>query len=188
MNADNSDMEITLPLLQTIAEQANVTQRNLSQKLGLALGLTNNYLKRCAKKGLIKIEQAPANRYLYYLTPQGFSEKSRLTAQYLSHSFQYYRKVKKESEAFVELFKQNSYQKIAVIGENELSEIVLLVASGTNLLMRVFHEVQEDDLQDFDAAIVCDTHEPQAAYKKLLNQFSFDRIYFYKILGVVEEQ
>jgi len=28
----------------------------------------------------MKIKQAPANRYVYYLTPKGFAEKSRLTA------------------------------------------------------------------------------------------------------------
>ena len=44
--------------------------------MGVALGLANSYLKRCIRKGFIKITEAPANRYLYYLTPQGFAEKA----------------------------------------------------------------------------------------------------------------
>ena len=60
-----------------------MTQRHLADRLGVALGLANSYLRRCARKGLIKITQAPDNRYLYYLTPQGFTEKTRLTARYL---------------------------------------------------------------------------------------------------------
>jgi len=103
MNAPDEDMDITLPLLQSIEQQSDLTQRSLSKRLGLALGLTNSYLKHCIRKGLIKIEQVPANRYLYYLTPKGFAEKSRLTAKYLSSSFQFYRRA---SDACLQLFEQ----------------------------------------------------------------------------------
>ena len=81
---------ITLGVLTAIEEDNKATQRAISQDLGIALGLTNAYLKRCVKKGFIKVRQIPANRYTYYLTPQGFAEKSRLTAEYLSISFTIY--------------------------------------------------------------------------------------------------
>ena len=58
-----------------------MTRRSLARELGIALGLANAYLKRCAKKGLIKIAQAPANRYAYYLTPQGFARKPAASAR-----------------------------------------------------------------------------------------------------------
>ncbi|MCH9744479.1 MAG: winged helix-turn-helix transcriptional regulator [Gammaproteobacteria bacterium] len=186
MNADHNDMEITLPLLQTIAEQSDVTQRNLSQKLNLALGLTNNYLKRCVKKGLIKVEQTPANRYLYYLTPQGFSEKSRLTTRYLSNSFHYYRQVKQETEAFVRQFRQKKYCNIALVGNSELAEIALLVIKDTTLNVKLFGAVQKKDLNDFDVAIVSDMKAPQKVYDKLTGFFEYKRIFFYKILGIIE--
>ena len=45
-------------------------------------------------KGLVKMSQVPLNRYAYYLTPQGFAEKSRLTAEYLSVSFNFFRRAR----------------------------------------------------------------------------------------------
>jgi hypothetical protein len=53
------------------------------------LGLTNLYLKRLARKGSIKITTIPRNRIRYLLTPQGLTEKSRLTYQYMQHSLSY---------------------------------------------------------------------------------------------------
>jgi len=87
----NDDPEILLGLLSAIEQDSRVTQRSLSRDLGIALGLANAYLKRCATKGLIKVSQVPLNRYAYYLTPKGFSEKSRLTAEYLTVSFNFFR-------------------------------------------------------------------------------------------------
>ena len=63
--------QITLGLLNAVDESSSVTQRAVAKELGIALGLVNTYLKRCVKKGLIKVSQVPANRYAYYLTPKG---------------------------------------------------------------------------------------------------------------------
>src|SRR5258708_27312746 len=84
---ETGDAEIVLDLLTSIERDSRVTQRKLAGDLGIALGLANSYLRRCVHKGLVKMSQAPLNRYAYYLTPQGFAEKSRLTAEYLSVSF-----------------------------------------------------------------------------------------------------
>ena len=91
MNMKRKEETATLEILQAIENKRDVTQRHLADRLDVALGLANSYLKRSVRKGLVKIQQAPANRYFYYLTPQGFAEKSRLTAQYLSTSFDFYR-------------------------------------------------------------------------------------------------
>ena len=89
---DEREEQLVLELLDQVGKKNNVSQRHLARHLGVALGLANSYLKRCIRKGFIKITEAPANRYLYYLTPKGFTEKSRLTAKYLSSSFSFYRK------------------------------------------------------------------------------------------------
>ena len=62
--------KLTLDLLDAIERQDNISQRHLARHMGIALGLTNSYLKRCVRKGLVKIHHVPANRYLYYLTPK----------------------------------------------------------------------------------------------------------------------
>ena len=67
-----------LLLLSEVERDGAVTQRSLSTKLGVALGLTNLYLKRLARKGYIKVTTIPSHRARYVLTPQGFAEESRL--------------------------------------------------------------------------------------------------------------
>ena len=78
---------IMLGVLEAAEQDRPVSQRQLATDLGIALGLANAYVKRCMKKGLMKVSQVPARRYSYYLTPEGFAEKARLTSEYLSFSF-----------------------------------------------------------------------------------------------------
>src|SRR5580704_14517997 len=87
---------IMLGLLESVERGGEQTQRRLASELGIALGLVNAYLKRCITKGLIKVTHAPARRYAYYLTPQGFAEKSRLTIAFLSDSFLLFRRARSD--------------------------------------------------------------------------------------------
>src|ERR1700727_1765027 len=89
-----SNDRIVLGLLTSVDSNGARSQRHIAAELDIALGLVNAYLKRSIKKGLVKVSQAPARRYAYYLTPQGFSEKSRLTIEYLSSSFSFFRQAK----------------------------------------------------------------------------------------------
>lgn len=118
----------TLAILEAIEREKAVTQRRLAKRLGVALGLTNSYLKRCVRKGLIKIRYGPANRYLYYLTPKGFAEKSRLTAQYLAYSFEFYRHAGDSmSDAFA-YCAERAWTRALLAGVSELAEIGFLRA------------------------------------------------------------
>ena len=81
------EARITMEMLHAVDREESLSQRGLAAKLNIALGLTNSYLKRCVRMGLIKVRKIPPNRYAYYLTPKGFGEKSRLTANYLLRSF-----------------------------------------------------------------------------------------------------
>src|ERR1700744_4187535 len=95
--ANSSGNDRILPgRLTSVDSNGARSQRHIAAELDIALGLVNAYLKRSIKKGLVKVGQAPARRYAYYLTPQGFSEKSRLTVEFLSSSFSLFRKAKEE--------------------------------------------------------------------------------------------
>ena len=61
---------IVLGLLESVERGSARSQRRLAAELGIALGLVNLYLKRCVNKGLVKVAEAPARRYAYYLTPR----------------------------------------------------------------------------------------------------------------------
>src|SRR5262249_15874103 len=113
-NAETS--RIMLGLLDAVEQDRAHSQRHLASELGIALGLVNAYLKRCIKKGLVKVRQVPARRYAYYLTPQGFAEKSRLTVEYLSYSFGFFRQAKHDCSELFGVAKGIGVQKILLAG------------------------------------------------------------------------
>ncbi len=128
MNAPKREETLTLELLQEIDRQSDLTQRSLANHLDVALGLANAYLKRCIRKGLVKVKQAPPNRYLYYLTPKGFSEKSRLTAEYLRHSFDFYRQASDSMSGVMDRCISAGHSRLCLVGASELAEITLIRA------------------------------------------------------------
>ena len=111
----------------------SVTQRSVAQELGIALGLANAYLKRCVRKGLIKVSEVPARRYAYYLTPHGFAEKSRLTASYLSHSFSFFRRARNQCAEVFDAAAQRGQKRFVLLGDGDLADIALLVAREKNV-------------------------------------------------------
>ncbi|MEK9660351.1 MAG: winged helix-turn-helix transcriptional regulator, partial [Alphaproteobacteria bacterium] len=125
-SATTNETAITLGLLSAVEQDSSVTQRRLATDLGIALGLANAYLKRCVKKGLIKVGEAPANRYAYYLTPQGFAEKSRLTAEYLSASFQFFRNARAQCLETLEAAAEQGWHRVILYGASELAEVASL--------------------------------------------------------------
>jgi hypothetical protein len=120
--------QLLLNLLSAVERNSALTQRNAAQELGIALGLANTYLRRCVRKGFIKIQQVPANRYAYYLTAHGFSEKARLTAKYLSVSFGLFRSARKEFEEILDESIAAGRTRLALAGAGDLAEIALLCA------------------------------------------------------------
>ena len=119
---------IVLGLLTSVETDGARSQRRIAAELDVALGLVNAYLKRAIKKGLVKVGQAPARRYAYYFTPQGFSEKSRLTIEYLSSSFSLFRKAKEEYVRIFEQARALGFQRVVLAGKSDLCEIAILCA------------------------------------------------------------
>jgi len=198
MNTGEKEQALTLELLETIDQQSDVTQRHLADRLGVALGLTNSYLKRCVRKGLIKIHEAPANRYLYYLTPKGFTEKSRLTAAYLSASFNFYRRASLSCEHVFKQCKDKDMQKVLLCGLSELAEIASLRAKEQNIeiigLLERKTTIKDfiglpvwtsmDLLPDFDVCVITDVKDPNGLLEYLYSHVAKDTVFIPDILGV----
>lgn len=127
------DPGLMLGLLSAVERDSTVTQRHLARELGIALGLANAYLKRCTRKGLIKMRQAPLNRYAYYLTPRGFAEKSRLTAEYLTISLDFFRQARRDCAGLFEACASQGRRRVALVGAGELAEIAVLAAAETGI-------------------------------------------------------
>ena len=129
--ADDGDMAEShhiANLLSSVERGGPLSQRKLAQELGVALGLVNTYIKRCVKKGLIKVQQVPSRRYAYYLTPRGFAEKSRLTAEYLTWSLTFFRRARNECSELMAEAKRRGWRKVGLVGGSDLAEIAILSA------------------------------------------------------------
>jgi len=122
-----------LLLLSELDRDGGATQRTLSTKLGVALGLTNLYLKRLARKGHIKITTIPRNRIRYLLTPQGFSEKSRLTYLYMQYSLSYYRDMRTRLKEMMSTFDGSHGLRVVIYGTTELAELAYLSLREMNI-------------------------------------------------------
>src|SRR5881397_209507 len=92
MERPNMDVEARrdLTVLDAVARDQHITQRSLAAKLGIALGLTNIYLKRLIRKGYIKCVNVQSNRISYLITPRGIVEKARLTYEFMDYSLHLY--------------------------------------------------------------------------------------------------
>lgn len=121
------EVERTLGLLSTIAQQGEaISQRELSQRLGIALGLVNSYLKRLIRKGYIKVSTLPRNRLKYLVTPQGIAEKSRLTYEYAYCSYRLYRATRQRCRELMTRLAKEGNRRVVLYGSGDVAEIAYL--------------------------------------------------------------
>ncbi len=132
----------SLLILDEISKNKELTQLELSNKLGLAVGLVNSYIKNLVSKGYITVSTIPRRRYLYYLTPRGFVEQTRLTYQHLSNFTNLYRVARKDfHELFNNLKEKSGIERVGFCGVDEVTEIAFLSLSEAGLkLVGVFND------------------------------------------------
>jgi predicted transcriptional regulator len=182
---------IILGLLESVEREGGASQRRLATELGIALGLVNAYLKRCITKGLVKVRQAPARRYAYYLTPLGFAEKSRLTVAYLSYSFDFFRQARADCAAMIAAAGARGQTRFVLAGKSDLAEIVAIctlegrvtivaIVDPAASVRRFFETpVAFDYAQvpgEFDAVIVTDLMAPRETFDRAVAQFGEARV------------
>jgi hypothetical protein len=178
----HAEREKLLTLMNRIEHEPNISQRALASELGVALGLMNTYLKRCVKKGWIKATHVSGKRLAYFLTPEGFVEKSRIVGGYLSKSFTLFRDAKKQCEAFFSICNRMGWTKVALVGEGDLTDIATLVAHGMGISVETTGD--DRDLTSYDAVLITDMDNPQSVYDNLKTKVKIDRLLFLSMLHI----
>ena len=125
--------DIALRILDEISRESLVTQRTLSSKLNIALGLVNAYIKRLTKKGYIKITTIPKNRVKYILTPKGFTEKVRLTYEYMHYSLNYFKDIRQRIDSIYRQMLASEAKNIIIWGDGEIAELSYVSMRGLPL-------------------------------------------------------
>jgi DNA-binding MarR family transcriptional regulator len=122
-----------LRFLEELEKNPIVSQRELSHKFGIALGVTNACLKRMARKGWIRIRDLNPRRIGYYLTPKGILEKTRLTIHLISFRVQHYSELKKVIADKLLEMQRHGLQRIVFYGVTDEMEVAYITLQGVNL-------------------------------------------------------
>jgi len=157
----------TLKILEKVDNDIVPSQRALARDLNISLGLVNSFIKRLVKKGYFKARHIPKNRIRYYLTPKGAAEKTRLTYEYIQHSYNFYKEARQKLRALYTEMERQGVSRIVFFGASDLAEIAYLSLQETNIeLVAVF-----DDDKEGDRFMRYTVTHPD-----MMRSFSFDRI------------
>ena len=177
----NGNLAETVELLDHISGPNAQNQRALAQRIGISVGLVNALVHRAVRKGLIKVRQAPARRYAYYLTPKGFAEKSRLVAEYLDYSLSFFRTARQEYADIFARCEAAGRKRVLLCGAGELVEIASLAAHGAAIeVVGVFDRITNQpriaglpvlrdltSIDGIDVVVIADGRKPQDLYDEM---------------------
>ena len=183
---EQTEQKVMVHLFSEIERNPSFTQRGLASELGIALGLINQYLKRCITKGWIRASQVSPRRITYFLTPEGFKEKSQMVTDYLSRSMTFFRDSRMQCEELLADCKAQQWSKIALIGAGDLADIAKLVGEGSGIKL----EIADINLplDSYDAVLITDIINPQGTYDVLKTKIAANRLLTLRLLHIYKEQ
>jgi len=196
--SSKSKIKTELDFLAALEAGEVVTQMTLAGRVGVAVGLLNALLRRAVLKGFVKAKAAPRKRYAYYLTPTGFSEKSRLVAEYLELSLAFFRDARQQYGELCVRARLSGTRQVVLVGGGELAEIAVMAAREAEIEVVgiLDREINRDHLfgvkvlRDLGAVapgqgvMITDSRHPQASFDRLRDRFADSRILVPALLRV----
>ena len=132
-----------LSLLQELERNPVISQRELSEKFGIALGVTNACLKRMVLNGWIRTRGSDDRKIGYYLTPKGFAEKSKLNLHVAFWRVQHYSTLKEMIGKIFFQMERDRIERIVFYGVSAEMEIAYIALQGRSLKLAGI--VEDDD-------------------------------------------
>ena len=136
----------TLNLFNTVENNPDINQRKLARELDISLGLANTYFQRVLKKGWIRARKVKPRRWLYFLTPQGALEKSRLSLSYMHRTLESFRELKSKGDEHLRILSEKGVSGLHLCGEDDLTEILSFCFTGFKI--ELLSVISEKDLLD----------------------------------------
>lgn len=133
----SADDVVIMHIFNLVEKFPQISERKITAFTGIAAGLANSFMRKVVAKGWVKARQVSARRWLYYMTPEGFAEKSRLTVKYLESTLRTYKVAQKVVGEHLKLCQRNGWKKLVVAGSNELADIAILNIAGAEGLTLV---------------------------------------------------
>ncbi|MBU4510696.1 winged helix-turn-helix transcriptional regulator [bacterium] len=122
-----------LNTLLEIKQNPSLSQRSLSLKLNISLGLTNSILQNLIHRGWIKVQKMTGRKILYLITPEGMANVSRLMYSRFQETLHYYHYTKDLLSAYLIKLYQQGEKTINIYGTGQLAEITYYAGIGTPL-------------------------------------------------------
>ena len=108
---DRLENEEALRIFREINRSPEMTQREISSRLGISLGKVNFLINALIQKGFVKVENfkksSSKSKYLYCLTPRGIEEKSRMTYLFLKKKMREYEHLELEIQQLREEMRES---------------------------------------------------------------------------------
>ncbi len=123
----------TLKILEKVDNEKTPSQRDLAGELNISLGLVNSFIKRLVKKGFVKLTSIPQKRIKYILTPRGAVEKTRLTYEYIQHSYSFYKEARQKLRDLYTNLEKQGITRIVFYGAGDLAEIAYISLQETSI-------------------------------------------------------
>jgi DNA-binding MarR family transcriptional regulator len=133
-------------LLNEIGQDPLVTQASLSNRLGIAVGSVNWYVKRLIHRGWVKVSHLDRTRLKYDLTPEGMTVFTQRALLYARDSLKVYGGFRQKAKVLVKELKQKGIYQVHIQGNDEIMDILRLTCieeeihvaeSATDVLLRV---------------------------------------------------
>ena len=145
-------------LLDEIAQDSLVTQANLSDRLGIAVGSVNWYIKRLISRGWVKVSHLSRTRLKYDLTPEGMAVFTQRALSYARDSLKVYSDYRKKAKTLVAELKQKGIKQIYIAGDDEAVDILRLscIEAGLHLSEMPNGVILKVDGQDYRIVLEAD--------------------------------
>lgn len=145
LNAFQASDELRdLRLLEELERNPVISQRELSHKFGIALGVTNACLKRMARNGWIRIRDLNPRKIGYFLTPKGLLEKGRLTLKLISFRIQNYSELKNIIGSRLLEMQKTGLKRLVFYGISDEMEVAYVTLQGVNI--KLVGIVEDDEI------------------------------------------
>ena len=169
-------------LIQEIAKGPARTQRDLSQSVGLSLGMTNLLIKRLARKGLIKVKQLDWNRTQYLLTIKGAVEKTRKSYDYAHYTLRIFSQIRDNITAVLNREHAQGRRVFHIVAQDELLKLLSDTVAELSLdgASFVFHRTLAEAPASADQVLTAtrEAPPPGAPASRFVSLVDFDNISF----------
>jgi len=121
-------------ILDMIEKNPNITQREMSKAIGIAVSMINDHINEYENKGLVKRKKHSTKTVEYFVTKKGSERRKLLNIWYLKSSNNIYMQAKDNIISFLNQIIDKGFKKIILYGAGEVAEIMLQVMNDDNLI------------------------------------------------------